>query len=64
MRYPVHHDRAPEAELEHYLQEASALLAATHRPAPQTADGPVRVVSADFEHLRWFDLPADCLASR
>jgi len=64
MRYPLHHDLAPETDLERYLQEATALLTGAPRPAPQAAGGPVRSVSEDFEHLRWFDLPADCLASR
>ena len=64
MRYPLHHDLAPETDLERYLQEATALLTGAPRPAPQAAAGPVRSVSEDFEHLRWFDLPADCLASR
>ena len=64
MRYPRHHDRAPEAELKRYLQDAATLLTAADDAAPQAADGPVQSVSADFEHLRWFDLPADCLISR
>jgi selenocysteine lyase/cysteine desulfurase len=64
MRYPRHHDRAPEAELKRYLQDAATLCAAADRAAPQAADGPVQSVSADFEHLRWFDLPAECLISR
>jgi selenocysteine lyase/cysteine desulfurase len=64
MCYPRHHDRAPETELLRYLQDASMLLTATHRPAPKPAGGSAHSVSEDFEHLRWFDLPADCLASR
>ena len=64
MRYPRHHDRAPETELERYLRDASTLLAAAHGPAPRGIDGPVRTVSEDFEHLRWFDLPAACLTPR
>jgi len=64
MRYPLHHDRAPETELERYLQEASALLAVTPRPADHPEDAQPHAVSEDFEHLRWFDLPAACLASR
>jgi hypothetical protein len=63
MRYPRHHDRAPETELARYLRDASTLLAATHGAAPQVAGGPARQMSDDFEHLRWFDLPAACLAS-
>ena len=64
MRYPLHHDRAPETELERYLQEASALLAVTPRPADHPANAQPHAVSEDFEHLRWFVLPAACLASR
>ena len=58
--YPRHQDRAPESELECYLVEAKATLAAA-TPAPN--DPIDHLVSADFEHLRWFDLPPACLAS-
>jgi len=40
MQYPHHEDRAPETDLERYLEEASALLSAVpvkadHMVAPQ-----------------------------
>ena len=59
MRYPRHDDRAPESALAGYLDEARALLA---RTAPPADPEPGALVSPDFEHLRWFDLPAGCLA--
>ncbi len=60
MRYPRHQDRAPESDLEGYLEQAKAVLAAA-TPAPN--DPIDHLVSADFEHLRWFDLPPACLAA-
>ena len=63
MCYPRQDDRAPESELARYLEHAAALVDA----AAPLADPPVntpRGLSADFEHLRWFDLPAACLAPR
>lgn len=60
MRYPSHQDRAPESDLKGYLEQAEAVLTAA-TPAP---DGPIdHLVSADFEQLRWFDLPPACLAA-
>jgi selenocysteine lyase/cysteine desulfurase len=59
MRYPRHDDRAPESVLADHLAQARALLAAA---APLPAPEPGDLVSPDFEHLRWFDLPAACLA--
>jgi selenocysteine lyase/cysteine desulfurase len=58
MRYPRHHDRAPESALQHYLDEAKALLAAATPASGEPID---QLVSADFEQLRWFDLPPACL---
>lgn len=59
MRYPRHDDRAPDSALAGYLAAARAVFAA----APGSTDGdPGALVSPDFEHLRWFDLPAGCLA--
>ncbi|GAA1058496.1 aminotransferase [Agromyces luteolus] len=70
--YPHHDDRAPESALAGYLAEAEAVFAAgpsaTAASAaagapgdePATDAAPARL-SADFEHLRWFDLPAVCL---
>jgi selenocysteine lyase/cysteine desulfurase len=63
MRY-VHEDtRAAESELQRYLVEAERLLAAGHRPTVVGQEpAPAHVLSADFEHLQWFDLPAACLS--
>ncbi len=58
MTYPHHGDRAPESQLARYLDQAAALFAA--RPDPVEAQPPAGL-SADFEHLRWFELPAQCL---
>jgi selenocysteine lyase/cysteine desulfurase len=63
MSYPQQQDRAPESELRRYLDEAVARFAASEAavlglPEDRPAAG---FVSADFEHLRWFDLPAGCL---
>jgi selenocysteine lyase/cysteine desulfurase len=58
LQYPKHHDRAPESELGRYLEEARAILASTTPASGEPVDG---LVSADFEQLRWFDLPPACL---
>jgi selenocysteine lyase/cysteine desulfurase len=49
----------PETALAGYLDEARELLAAT--PPWTAADPEPGVLSAAFEHLRWFDLPPDSL---
>jgi selenocysteine lyase/cysteine desulfurase len=82
MTYPRHCERAAEAELRRYLDEAAALLAAAEVTADHAAvdgtavDGAVfggaavdgnavrpvaDSMSADFEQLRWFELPPGCL---
>jgi selenocysteine lyase/cysteine desulfurase len=62
MRYPHHDDHAPETDLERYLGEAIAILAAAAaRPHHSIAQHPL-TLSEDFEHLRWFDLPSACLS--
>ena len=61
MRYPRHDDRAPESALAEYLAEARELFAAA-AGAPTDLGDLGDLVSADFEHLRWFELPAGCLA--
>ena len=58
MVYPAHHDRAGEPALAGYLAEAHALAAT--RSADLDTDGKTSL-SADFEHLRWFELPACCV---
>ena len=59
MRYPRHQDRAPESELKSYLAEARATFEAATPEPGEPAEGQL---SADFEHLRWFELPSACLA--
>ena len=58
MQYPRHDARAPDSALAGYLEEARALFARAADPSPPE---PGDLVSADFEHLRWFELPAGCL---
>ncbi len=58
MRYPRHEDTAPESALGDYLEQAAAVLRSTSPPEPEDA-GPL--LSPDFEHLRWFELPRTCL---
>jgi selenocysteine lyase/cysteine desulfurase len=58
LTYPRHDDRAPESDLAGYLDAAHELMAALPEPG---ADVHAGAVSADFEHLRWFELPAVCL---
>jgi hypothetical protein len=58
LRYPARQQTAPESALRDYLDEARAIVAArTELPGDATLD-----LSADFEALRWFDLPAICLS--
>ena len=57
MTYPRRAERAAEAELQRYLAEAAALVA-TSEAAASDAEA---AVSAEFDALRWFDLPARCL---
>jgi selenocysteine lyase/cysteine desulfurase len=58
MLFPRHRHTAPESALNTYLEEGSRLLRTT-TPPDFTGDPPL--VSAEFEHLRWFDLPPMCL---
>jgi hypothetical protein len=60
MRY-VHHDEpVPESALAGYLAEARRIV--DRQPAvPEPATGAAVAVSADFEALRWFELPPACL---
>ena len=57
MTWPRHHERARESELARYLVEGEAIMLA----ASPASDGPPEGVSADFEQLRWFDLPGVCV---
>jgi selenocysteine lyase/cysteine desulfurase len=57
MSYPHHDEPVPESALPGYLDEAREIFDAS----AATADGAVGQVSQDFEHLRWFELPAVCL---
>ena len=51
------HDRAPESALAGYLDEARRIFESANEQTEADA-----WVSEDFEHLRWFELPAGCLA--
>ncbi|MTH67803.1 aminotransferase class V-fold PLP-dependent enzyme [Agromyces bracchium] len=65
--YPHHDDRAPESALTGYLAEAGVVFAAgpgepeASAAGEATTDAAPARLSDDFEHLRWFDLPAVCL---
>jgi hypothetical protein len=56
------HAQAQDAALAGYLEEARRLLAARPAPPAPEADGrALPGLSADFEALRWFVLPRECL---
>jgi selenocysteine lyase/cysteine desulfurase len=59
MNYPRHTDRAPESELQVYLAQAAVLFESA---AADSQDQSMTTLSEDLEQLRWFDLPAACLA--
>ncbi len=56
--YPAHTARAPESELAAYLDEARRILDEAGGTGHEQG-----AVSADFDGLRWFDLPAACLVT-
>jgi selenocysteine lyase/cysteine desulfurase len=58
LRYPDRSDRAPVSVLAEHLAEARALFESLPEPA---VDAPLADLGTDFEHLRWFDLPAESL---
>lgn len=58
---PPSTDRGGEEMLAQHLREAAAVLAAATPPDLDRHDGHV---SADFEHLRWFDLPDGAVVGR
>ena len=59
LRWPSRHERAPESALADYLREAVR----DRRAAVEQHEQPDGVVSANFEALRWFDLPAISLSA-
>jgi selenocysteine lyase/cysteine desulfurase len=60
LRYPSSHAKAGDDALAGYLEEARRLLAS--RPEAPAPDGQALPgLSADFEALRWFVLPRECL---
>jgi hypothetical protein len=59
LRPPLDRVRAPESALAGYLTAARQLFAAT--PAWTETDPHPGGLSAEFEHLRWFDLPDESL---
>jgi hypothetical protein len=60
LRFTSSHAQARDAALAGYLEEARRLLAT--RPALPEGDTPaLPELSADFEALRWFVLPPECL---
>ena len=60
MSFPRFDDRAPESVLAEYLDEARAIFAAC---APPPAAESATPMSAEFEELRWFELPPGCLVA-
>ncbi|MDA3022907.1 MAG: aminotransferase class V-fold PLP-dependent enzyme, partial [Actinomycetota bacterium] len=60
LTYPHQHDQAPESDLQVYLDDAVTRFAGL---PDRDLDEDSELVSADFEQLRWFDLPAVCLAA-
>ncbi|MCX6397388.1 MAG: aminotransferase class V-fold PLP-dependent enzyme [Propionibacteriales bacterium] len=60
MQHPRGAQTAPETALAEHLADGARLLAEV---VPPELGGAGTQVSADFEHLRWFDLPPESIAS-
>jgi len=59
MHAPSSHLVGDESLLQQHLADGAKILAES--PEPDLTPPTVGVVSADFEHLRWFDLPASAV---
>ena len=57
MTYPRHDTTAPASVLDDHLAEARRVLA--HASSDL---GPAATLTGDFDHLRWFALPASCVS--
>jgi selenocysteine lyase/cysteine desulfurase len=61
LRFPRHDDRASEGAYADAFAAADMLLHAT--PASGAVEGDIAAeLGTDFEHLRWFELPVECLS--
>jgi hypothetical protein len=60
LRYPKHHERAPESALAEYLADAARIFASAAADDHPATSG-ARHMSDTFEQLRWFELPDECL---
>jgi selenocysteine lyase/cysteine desulfurase len=61
LRFPRHDDRASEGAYADAFAAADMLLNAT--PANGAVEGDIAAeLGTDFEHLRWFELPVECLS--
>jgi hypothetical protein len=63
MTYPHHDEPVPEDALPGYLDEARKVFAHACSAEELGEQVSMPLVSADFEHLRWFELPAVCLSA-
>jgi hypothetical protein len=61
LRYPTRHTQADERALPAYLEEARRIFA-SRSDTPTWDDNDPSALGDDFETLRWFPLPATCLA--
>jgi selenocysteine lyase/cysteine desulfurase len=60
MQHPAPGRSLPPGSLQDCLDQAGKILAELPDPEPDDVDDVARV-SAEFERLRWFELPASCL---
>jgi selenocysteine lyase/cysteine desulfurase len=63
LRHPASHRTAPESALADHLEAARSILAERPATAPWPATEPTGLLP-EFERLRWFELPARCLAEQ
>jgi selenocysteine lyase/cysteine desulfurase len=61
LRFPRHDDRAPAGARADALASAKALFESASA-VDRESESVAAELGEDFEHLRWFDLPAECLA--
>ena len=62
MQYPIKHDRTPESSLKNYIKQAQKFsIDKEQNTATNLSTNVADLLGEQFESMRWFELPHECL---